>query len=121
MGFGIGSMIPASKGLTIVKIALEKTLKQKFERFDLIYKHEEKTIDFRLYNFKNENGEIEEKAIRKYADGEKLCGFIAAELKNRVASTDKVKFAVASYPENKCVYAYETEDGRKIRKEFSLT
>lgn len=120
MAFGIGSMIPASKGLTIVKIALEKTLKQKFEKFDVIYKHEERTIDFRLYNFLNENGIIEEKAVRKYADGDKLCTFIANELKDRVSSTDKIKFAVANYPSNKCIYAYENKEGQKIKKEFTL-
>lgn len=102
MALGIGSLFSPKAAMNIVKAAIEKTIKQDVNDFDLIYKHHEKIIDFRLYNYKDEHGVLHDKIVLKYSDGEKLCGIIHSMLKEKSLVSDKIQFAVASYKSMSC-------------------
>lgn len=117
---GTGTLFSPKAGLMIVKAAIQKTINQKVEDFDIIYKHNEKVIDFRLYNYTDDEKVFHEKLVVKYLDGEKLCGIIHNMLKEKTLVGDKIQFAIVNYKKAECKLLILTPEGKKITKIFSL-
>jgi len=111
--------LPAKAGLNFVKTGIRKTLKQDIEDFDIIYKHAEKEILIRVFNFKNSEGIIEEKRVFKYEESEKLFTIIGAMLKKELRPGREIVKAIISY--SKLVVAMTTlKDGVKENKIIEL-
>lgn len=94
---GMSTLLSPKAGMNIVKAAIEKTIKAEMHDFDVIYKHEEKVIDFRFYNYTDENKVFHKKLLVKYADGEKLCSVIHNMLKKETKVGDKISYAIVNY------------------------
>lgn len=115
MNLGLGSLVSPKAGLTIVKNALEKTIGQKLLDFDVIYKHAEGNIDFRLYQYTDENGKYHDRIVLKYAEGEKLCGIIKNMLQEKISKTDVINFAVINFKNMQCdLYIVRESEKKKL-------
>jgi hypothetical protein len=129
---GISSLISPAVAGKLVKSAIEETLKQKVERFDLIYRHEKQIIDFRIYNVKDPKdpkGQVKEKQLFKYTDeGGKFCAGIRGLMSDHLEEGLTIDYAVIEYPAMKCtIYMTKTVDNEeglnlteKIQKEIVL-
>ena len=119
MAFSLGSMISPKAGMTIVKKALEKTINQPVDNFDIIYKHDEKVIDFRLYNYTDPKGDFHTTKVVKYADGAKLCGIIHTMIKDKLTTSEKINIAIITFSPMVCKLLIE-KDGIKGQKIYNL-
>lgn len=117
--FSLGSMISPKAGLNIVKNTLAKTINQDVKKFDIIYDATRNVIDFRLYDYTDDNGKFHDRLRVKYADGAKLCGIIAGMLKDKLSPGEKIDIALISY-ELLTVDLYISKDGNKIQKSIKL-
>jgi hypothetical protein len=114
------NIISPKAGMSLVLAAIKKTLKQTPEDFDLIYNAEKNIIDFRIYNYKEKNGEIIPKKVFKYSDGEKLCKIIAGMLKEHLKDGDKIDLAVCNYKKLSCNLYITKADGTKFGKPINF-
>lgn len=119
MSFSIGSLISPKAGMTIVKNAIEKTIKQPVNNFDIIYKHEAKVIDFRLYEYTDKEGVFNETKVVKYADGSKLCNIIHNMIKDKLTTGETIDVAIINYKFLTCKLLI-TKEGIKKTKNYNL-
>jgi len=107
---GISSIISPAVVGKLVKSAIEETLGQKVERFDLIYKHEKQVIDFRIHNYVDKNKVVHDKQLFKYKDeGGKFCAGIRGLMAEHLEEGIVIDYAIIEYPTMKCtIYMTKT-------------
>lgn len=115
-------LISIRTGLLMVRVALKKTIKQEVENFDIIYRREKNVIDFRLYDYVDEDKVFHKTLVVKYPDGKKLCALFEMEIKKHFDDEKFIiKYAVLNFKSNKCeVYMTDKKTGDNINKTIEI-
>lgn len=115
----LSSLVSPRTGMGIVKTAIQKTINQPVNDFDIIYRHNEKVIDFRLYEYVDTKGIFNEVKVVKYADGSKLCDIIHRMIKDKVTTNEQIDIAIINY-KYLTVKLLVTKNGIKSTKNYAL-
>lgn len=95
--FGLQNIISPKHSFTMIKWKIGQTLNQKIKDYDLIYKGNENKIDFKIYNYLNQNNEREKSRIFKYDEGEELCYAIKSAVAEKIPPDTIVDYVIIKY------------------------
>jgi hypothetical protein len=109
------SIISPKAGLTIVKKTIEKTLKKKIEKFDIVYNAKKNLILFRLYNYTDTDGSFHDSILKKYTDNSGLAGFISKRLAKETKEGENIDMAIISYEKLTCELFITKNDVRTAK------